>query len=137
MGPGVIDADAQHLEVRLVEARLHLLVDRELVRTDRAEVTGIEREQDASPTKVREGDLLALVVRQREVGCLLASGNQRRRPRSETTLRYRSRSELSRYLSSRRRLPTIISSPRREWWSLPCVRRCSVRWLMRSVCSAI
>src|SRR5438128_4815137 len=30
-----------------------------------------------------------------------------------------------------------MSSPRREWWSLPCSRRCSVRWLMRSVSSAI
>src|SRR5947207_785134 len=30
-----------------------------------------------------------------------------------------------------------MSRPRREWWSLLCSRRCSVRWLMRSVSSAI
>src|SRR5438105_11599527 len=30
-----------------------------------------------------------------------------------------------------------MSSPRREWWSLPCSRRCPVRWLVRSVSSAI
>src|SRR3954468_21768906 len=41
-----------------------------------------------------------------------------------------------RYLSRRRRLPTSISSPRREWWSLECVRRCSVSSLMRAVSSA-
>src|SRR5829696_9151640 len=41
-----------------------------------------------------------------------------------------------RYLRSRRRLPTSISSPRREWWSLRCSRRCSVRPLMRAVSSA-
>src|SRR5437899_2993259 len=29
-----------------------------------------------------------------------------------------------------------MSRPRREWWSLPCVRRCSVSWLMRAVSSA-
>src|SRR5436190_7030623 len=29
-----------------------------------------------------------------------------------------------------------MSRPRREWWSLLCSRRCSVRWLMRSVSSA-
>src|SRR4249919_2189509 len=36
----------------------------------------------------------------------------------------------------RRRLPTSISSPRREWWSLACVRRCSVSSLIRSVSRA-
>src|SRR2546425_8540850 len=30
-----------------------------------------------------------------------------------------------------------MSSPRREWWFLRRSRRCSVRWLMRSVSSAI
>src|SRR3954447_6587356 len=30
-----------------------------------------------------------------------------------------------------------MSSPRREWWSCLCSRRCSVRWLMRRVSSAI
>src|SRR5215204_6224289 len=29
-----------------------------------------------------------------------------------------------------------MSRPRREWWSFECVRRCSVRSLMRSVSSA-
>src|SRR6478609_6341960 len=37
----------------------------------------------------------------------------------------------------RRRLPTSISRPRREWWSLGCVRRCSVSSFIRSVASAI
>src|SRR6187551_2377525 len=37
----------------------------------------------------------------------------------------------------RRRLPTSISSPRREWWSLLWVRRCSVSSLIRAVASAI
>src|SRR3954449_7445123 len=36
----------------------------------------------------------------------------------------------------RRRLPTIFSRPRREWWSLLWVRRCSVSSLMRAVSSA-
>src|SRR5689334_3093317 len=36
----------------------------------------------------------------------------------------------------RRRLPTSISKPRREWWSLACVRRCSVSSLIRSVSRA-
>src|SRR3954469_8384218 len=36
----------------------------------------------------------------------------------------------------RRRLPPIFSRPRREWWSLLWVRRCSVSSLMRSVSSA-
>src|SRR4051794_41690745 len=30
-----------------------------------------------------------------------------------------------------------MSRPRREWWSCLCSRRCSVRWLMRRVSSAI
>src|SRR6476469_775483 len=37
----------------------------------------------------------------------------------------------------RRRLPTSISRPRREWWSLVCVCRCSVSSLIRSVARAI
>src|SRR3954467_4176660 len=37
----------------------------------------------------------------------------------------------------RRRLPTSMSRPRREWWSLACVRRCSVSSLIRSVSRAI
>jgi len=40
-------------------------------------------------------------------------------------------------VEERRRRPTSISRPRRELWSLPCSRRCPVRWLMRSVSSAI
>jgi hypothetical protein len=35
-----------------------------------------------------------------------------------------------------RRWPTIFSRPRREWWSLWCSRKWSVRWLMRAVSSA-
>src|SRR5579859_7090316 len=44
---------------------------------------------------------------------------------------------LARYLSSRRRRPTSSSSPRRLWWSCLCSFRCSVRWLIRLVSSAI
>ena len=48
-----------------------------------------------------------------------------------------SRRGLLKLVGRRRRLPTSMSRPRREWWSLRCVRRCSVSWLMRSVSRAI
>src|SRR5260370_23553882 len=44
---------------------------------------------------------------------------------------------LARYFSSLRRRPTSSSSPRRLWWSCLCIFRCSVRWLIRLVSSAI
>src|SRR6516164_7684573 len=44
---------------------------------------------------------------------------------------------LARYFSSLRRRPTSSSSPRRLWWSCLCTFRCSVRWLIRLVSSAI
>src|SRR5690554_724234 len=49
---------------------------------------------------------------------------------------YRSTSWRRRQSRRRRRLPTISSRPRRLWWSCLWVRRCSVRWLMRSVSRA-
>src|SRR5579872_7508650 len=44
---------------------------------------------------------------------------------------------LARYFSSLRRRPTSSSSPRRLWWSCLCIFRCSVRWLILLVSSAI
>src|SRR5437762_49123 len=51
--------------------------------------------------------------------------------------RYRSGARTRRYSRRPRRLPISISSPRREWWSLVCCLKWSVRPLMRSVRSAI
>src|ERR1700685_1600475 len=44
---------------------------------------------------------------------------------------------LARYFSNLRRRPTSSSSPRRLWWSCLFIFRCSVRWLIRLVSSAI
>ena len=53
-------------------SRLDLLVDRELVGADRAEVERVEDEQDLAAAEVGERDLVAVLVAEGEVGRRLA-----------------------------------------------------------------
>ena len=57
---------------RVADLAQHLLVDRELVGADRAEVVGIEAEHELAAAKVRQADLLSPVVGEREVRRLAA-----------------------------------------------------------------
>ena len=83
----LVDADPDQLDALLLDLRLDLLVDRELVRADRAEVERVEDEQDLAAAEVGERDLLAVLVAQGEVGGRLAGGDHRRRPSSATRAR--------------------------------------------------
>ena len=92
VGVDVVDADADQLDALLLEFGLDLLVDRELVRADGAEVERVEDEQHATTAEVGERDLLAVLVAQREVGGRFAGGDDahggyRRRPSSATRAR--------------------------------------------------
>ena len=71
----------------LVDLRLDLLVDRELVAADGAEVPRVEDQQHLAAPEVGERDLLAVLVAEGEVGGLLPDGDHRRRPSSATRAR--------------------------------------------------
>ena len=143
-----VDADSDQCRVPLLDLGQDLLVDRELIGADRAEVERVERDDEPATGEVGERDVVAVLVGEREVRSggsgldhashrkaarLRASGGGRGRRRVCGSARGRcARGSASR----RRRRPTSISRPRREWWSLLWVRRCSVSSLIRSVSSA-
>src|SRR4051812_717463 len=70
VGPRVVDADSEQRGTPLFDLREYLLVDRELVRADRAEVGREEDQHDLAAAEVHQRYLLAVLVAEREVGRL-------------------------------------------------------------------
>src|SRR5918998_1726129 len=77
-----VDRYAEQLRAALLELAQHLLVDAELVGADRAEVGRVEDQEDPAAAEVRERDLLAVLVWERELRGLRAGLYHRRSPSS-------------------------------------------------------
>src|SRR3954447_18915651 len=82
-----VDADPDQLDPLAGDLRLDLLVDRELVAADGAEVAWVEDQQHLATLVVGEGDLLPVLIAEGEVGGLVPDADHRRRPSSLTRAR--------------------------------------------------
>ena len=132
----MVDADPDQLDAPLRELGLDLLVDRELVGADRAEVEGVEDEQDLPAPEVGERDLFAVLVAQGEVGgrlpaAIIDAGRARRPGRGSA------RGRCARGSAACGGACRPASAGRGASGGLwRASRRCSVSSLIRSVSSA-
>jgi hypothetical protein len=82
-----VDRHAVQLHPALREVVDQLLVDRELVRADRAEVERVEDQHRGLALQVGERDRLAILIPELEVRRRAAGLDHRRRPSSRIRLR--------------------------------------------------
>src|SRR3954452_204423 len=68
VGEAAVDADPDHGHALGLDLRLDLLVDRELVAADRAEVERVEDQEDLLAAEVGERNLLAVLIAESEIG---------------------------------------------------------------------